>query len=242
MVRKIDILELETIQKNKRLIEIGVETDATRKNITTLECEMSELQSKKEYQEFIEIKRKIDSLSSERNEIKSKINDQFSKISRPLSKYSYISSFEKSMKKIMEDLIADPYQAISSQNKSAIIEILEATTKSVLAKNVSVKDYDKSVQQIEETINRIEEFLMLKDAFNKKVSSLESNLQIFNAELLESYEKNLQKAKLNLIDLETANKKIEKDIEQNKTQIDSSKSQIQTSLNSLSSTKITIRS
>ena len=142
----------------------------------------------------------------------------------------------------MEDLIADPYQAISSQNKSAIIEILEATTKSVLAKNVSVKDYDKSVQQIEETINRIEEFLMLKDAFNKKVSSLESNLQIFNAELLESYEKNLQKAKLNLIDLETANKKIEKDIEQNKTQIDSSKSQIQTSLNSLSNAKITIRS
>ena len=242
MVRKIDALELEVIQKNKRLIEIDAETDATRKNITTLEREILELQSKKEYQEFLEIKRKIDSLSSERNEIKSKINDQFSKISRPLSKYSYISSFEKSVKKIMEDLIADPYQAISNQNKSAIIEILEATTKSVLAKNVSVKDYDKSVQQIEETINRLEEFLTLKDVFNKKVSNLESNLQIFNAELLESKERNLQKAKSNIIDFESASRKIGNDIEQNNAQINSLKSQIQTSLNKLSNTKVTIKS
>ena len=242
MVRKIDALEHEIMQKNKRLTEIDAETDATRKNITTLEREILELQSRKEYQEFLEIKRKIDSLSNERNEIKSKINDQFSKISRPLSKYSYISSFEKSIKKIMEDLIADPYQAISSQNKSAIIEILEATTKSVLAKNVSVKDYDKSVQQIEETINRLEEFLILKDTFNKKVSSLESNLQIFNAELLESKEKNLQKAKSNITDLESASKKIGNDVEQNNVQINSLKSQIQTSLNKLSSTKVIIKS
>jgi len=242
MIRKIDALELEVIQKNKRLTEINAETDTTRKNITTLEREILELQSSKEYQEFLEIKRKIDSLSSERNEIKSKINDQFSKISRPLSKYSYISSFEKSMKKIMEDLIADPYQAISSQNKSAIIEILEATTKSVLAKNVSVKDYDKSIQQIEETINRLEEFLTLKDAFNKKVSSLESNLQIFNAELLESKERNLQKAKSNITDFESTSKKIGNDIEQNNAQINNLKSQIQTSLNKLSNTKVTIKS
>jgi len=242
MIRKIDALELEVIQKNKRLTEINAETDTTRKNITTLEREILELQSSKEYQEFLEIKRKIDSLSSERNEIKSKINDQFSKISRPLSKYSYISSFEKSMKKIMEDLIADPYQAISSQNKSAIIEILEATTKSVIAKNVSVKDYDKSIQQIEETINRLEEFLTLKDAFNKKVSSLESNLQIFNAELLESKERNLQKAKSNITDFESTSKKIGNDIEQNNARINNLKSQIQTSLNKLSNTKVTIKS
>ena len=146
------------------------------------------------------------------------------------------------MKKIMEDLIADPYQAISSQNKSAIIEILEATTKSVLAKNVSVKDYDKSIQQIEETINKLEEFLTLKDAFNKKVSSLESNLQIFNAELLESKERNLQKAKSNITDFESTSKKIGNDIEQNNAQINNLKSQIQTSLNKLSNTKVTIKS
>ena len=139
IVRKIDVLELEVIQKNKRLTEINAETDTTRKNITTLEREILELQSSKEYQEFLEIKRKIDSLSSERNEIKSKINGQFSKISRPLSKYSYISSFEKSMKKIMEDLIADPYQAISSQNKSAIIEILEAPQNQYLQKMYLLK-------------------------------------------------------------------------------------------------------
>ncbi|MGI0073920.1 MAG: hypothetical protein ACREA3_08915 [Nitrosotalea sp.] len=241
MIRKIDVLGLEITQKSKRLTEINNETDEMKKNITTLEHDILEFVSKKEYHEFLEIKRKIDSLSIEKNEIKNKINAQFSKISRPLSKYSYISSFEKPMKKMMEELVADPYQVILSQNKSAIIEILEATTKSVLAGNVSVKDSDKSVQQIEETINRLDEFLMLKEAFNKKMSSLESNLHIFDAELLESKEKNLQKAKSNLTDLESASKKIEKEIEQNKSQINSLKSQLEISLNQLSHTKITIK-
>jgi chromosome segregation ATPase len=241
MIRKIDVLEIEIAQKSKRIIEINNEIGETKKNIATLEHDISELASKKEYHEFLEIKRKIDSSSIEKNEIKSKINAQFLKISRPLSKYSYISSFEKPMKKMMEELVADPYQVILSQNKNAIIEILEATTKSVLAGNVSVKDSDKSIQQIEETIDRLDEFLMLKETFNKKMSSLESNLHIFNTESLESKEKNLLKTKSNLTDLESTSKKIEIEIEQNKAQINSLKSQLEISLNQQSHMKIIIK-
>jgi len=36
-----------------------------------------------------------------------------------------------------------------------VIEILQATIKSVVAGNVSVKDSQKAVEQIEETINRL---------------------------------------------------------------------------------------
>ncbi len=242
LVRKINALKLENEQKNKRLNEVTNDIDETKKDITTLEHDILELRSKQEYQEFLEIKKKIDLLSHEKNNIKNRIDAQFSKISRPLSKYSYISSFEKPMKKMMEGLVSDPYQVILTQNKSAIIEILEATTKSVLAGNVSVKDSDKTIQQIEETIGKLNEFLMLKEEYTSKLSALESNLHIFDAGLLESREKNVQKAKSNLADLEISSKKLKREIEENNNQINSVKSELAVNLSRLSDTKMAIKS
>jgi hypothetical protein len=241
-MKKIDLLKLENTQKDKRLAEIVNEIDKTKKNIAALDRDMIELKSKQEYQEFLQIKKKIDLLSGERKDIKDKIDSQFLKISRPLSKYTYISSFEKPMKKMMEELLADPYQVISVQNKSAIIDILEATTKSVLAGNISVKDSDKSIQQIEETITRLDEFLMLKETYANKLSYLESSLRIFDARLLESKERDLQKTKSNLSDLESSAKKIESEIEENVAQISNVKSELETSLSHLAHTKMTIKS
>jgi predicted nucleic acid-binding Zn-ribbon protein len=241
-IKKIDGLNCEITQKSKRLTEVINEMDETKKSITNLEQSILELRAKREYQEFLDIKKKINLLDDERNNIKSKIDAQFSKISRPLSKYSYVSSLEKPMKRLMEELIADPYLAISIQNKFVIIEILEAATKSVLAGNISVKDSDKSVQQIEETINRLDEFLSLKEAHSKKLYSLESDLRVFDVALLGSKEKNLERAKSNLVDLESYSKKIETEIEGNKNQINNIKSRLETSLNHLSNKRMIIKS
>lgn len=242
LIKKVDLLRTENEQKNKRLKEVVSEIDDTKRNIVALEHDIQELRSKKEYHEFLEIKKKIDLLSHEKTNIKNKIDAQFSKISRPLSKYSYISALEKPMKKLMEELISDPYQVISVQNKSAIIEILEATTKSVLAGNTSVKDSDKAIQQIEETITRLDEFLALKEAYTSRLSDLESNLHVFDAEFLESKDKALQKAKSNLTDLEISSKKLEREMEENNNQINSVKSEIEVSLSRLSKTKMAIKS
>jgi predicted nucleic acid-binding Zn-ribbon protein len=241
LIKKIEILSLEYSQKNKRLTEVITEIEWTKQNIKTYEHDIAELRSKKEYQEFLEIKKKIDLLSHERNEIKSKIDTQFLKISRPLSKYTYVSSLEKPLKKMMEELGSNPYQVILPQNKSAIIEILVATSKSVLAGNVSVKDADKAVQQIKETIDMLDEFLMLKEAYANKLSGLESNLRVFDVILLESKEKDLQKARSNLLDLESTSKKVEKEIEENRTQINTTKSDVEASLSRLSKIKMTIK-
>lgn len=242
LIKKVDSLRTENEQKNRRLKEVVNEIDDTKRTIVTLEHDIQELRSKKEYHEFLEIKKKIDLLSHEKINIKNKIDAQFSKISRPLSKYSYISALEKPMKKLMEELISDPYQVISVQNKSAIIEILEATTKSVLAGNTSVKDSNKAIQQIEETITRLDEFLTLKEAYTSKLSHLKSNLHVFDAELLESKDKELQKAKSNLTDLETSSKKLEIEMEENNNQINSVKSEIEVSLSRLSKTRVVIKS
>ncbi|MDE1764961.1 MAG: hypothetical protein KGI27_01670 [Thaumarchaeota archaeon] len=240
-IQKIHDFKKETVQKEHRSNEITREKSETADAITRLEQDILELKSRPEYSQFLEIKQKIDSMSHEKHEIRDKIGAQFSKISRPLNKYSYVSSFDKPMRKIMEEIIADPYDALSPENKESVIEILQAVTKSVVAGNVSVKDSDRSAELVEETIERLDEFLGLKSAYAKKISDLEDKLGIFDAKKIEEKEKDIEKARSNMIGLETSHKKLEKEISENRIQLDSTRIELEKSLTHLNKGKVIVK-
>ncbi|HJT10961.1 MAG TPA: hypothetical protein VJ771_09310 [Candidatus Nitrosotalea sp.] len=240
-IKKMQSLELEKKHKTHRLDEVATEKSEAADTISRLESEIAKLKSSPEYHQFLEVRKKIDSLAHEKYEIRDKVAAQFSKISRPLNKYSYVSSFDKPMKKLMEELIADPYQVISAENKESIIEILQATTKSVVAGNVSVKDSDKSVETIEETIERLDEFLKLKSTYAKKISDLESGLHVFDVKNLEEKEASLEKTKTNLRDLESSHEKLGKEISDVYSQIDAAKLELEKTLTFLNKDKVIVK-
>lgn len=241
LIKKIDNLKIEERQENHRLVEIRNKKNEMLHTVTRLELEIDELKAKPEYREFVEVRKKIDLLSHEKHEIRKKIDTQFIKISRPLSKYSYVSSFDKPMKKLMEELISDPYEVISIHNKESVIEILQAVAKSVVAGNVSVKDSDKAIELIEETIDRLDEFLKLKAAFAKKISDLEVSLNVFDVKTLEAKEKELGKARSNISDLEASNEKIEKEIKENELEHNTIKLEIERKMTRLNNGKVIIK-
>ena len=185
----------EIEKKNQGLLEIKKEIENHLKTIQKLEDDTNNLKSKTEYKEYLKIKNEIESLAPESNKIKHEIDAQFSKISRPLGKYSYISSLEKPLRKIMEIMIEEPSQAITSENKGSIIEVLQAVVKGVVSGNVSVKDSQKAVEQIEETISRLDEFLKMKQSYLQKLSTLESKMDIFDIKTLQEVERTLQKTR-----------------------------------------------
>jgi DNA repair exonuclease SbcCD ATPase subunit len=229
------------LQKTNRILEINTEIETLKNNIIHLERQIHDLKSKKEYAKFLEIKNKIDSLSSEKSDIKNIIDAQFSKISRPLGKYSYISSFEKPIRKMMEELVEDPYQVISPQNKGTIIQILEAVSKSVVSGAISVKDTDKSLEQIQETISRLDEFIALKESYSTKVSTLEKDLVIFDIKLLESKENDLQKAKTDHANMENLKKKLESEVNDGNKVLEKHVSEIQSGLSQVTNSKIILK-
>src|SRR6266852_8608411 len=110
----------EIDNKNHRLLELQKQITNHKNTISNLEQDIEHLKSTKEYQEFLSVKKEMESLMPEKKHIKNVINEQFSKISRPLGKYSYISSLEKPLKIIMEHLVEEPYEVITIENKNAI--------------------------------------------------------------------------------------------------------------------------
>jgi DNA repair exonuclease SbcCD ATPase subunit len=240
-VEKIKKSKKDIDDKNHRLIELQKEVEDHKNTINNLEQDIRNLKSTNEYQEFLNVKKDIESLMPEKNAIKNEINLQFSKISRPLGKYSYISSLEKPLKIIMDRLVAEPSDVITSENKNAIIEILQATVKSVVAGNVSVKDSQKAAEQIEETISRLDEFINLKHNLAKKMNEFESKFVIFNIRDLEEKEKKVTRTKENIIQSESSLKILEKEISEESKRPPKIAHDVEAKINEISKTRITLK-
>ena len=146
--------------------------------------DIKNLKNSNEYSEFLEIKEKINSLFSLRNKIKTEVELQFSKISRPLNKYVYVSSMDKPQKKLLMGLIENPYDVITASNKPVLVQILESVRKAVQSNSISVKDITKSVSQIDELLTKFDVIIQEISTFAKSKNDLENKLSIFNVEKL----------------------------------------------------------
>lgn len=225
--------------KNNIITSTKVEIQNSIKTIQSLEDDIKNLKASNSYIEFLNIKKELELLEVEKDRIKHEMDFQFSKISRPLGKYSYVSSLEKPLKLVMEKMNENPYDAITVETKNAVVEVLQSVIKSVVAGNVSVKDTDKSVEQIEETIIRLDEFLKLKNDLSNKKIALEQKIQ-FSSKDLEEKEKNLTRAKERQALLESEITNLENQINETTKLIPQIIKNIESKLSEILGTKFTI--
>ena len=205
--------EIEKQIRRKSQLEELFNTE--QQNLTELDNEVKQLKSSSEYEQFLEIKEKINETSNLEKSTKKNIEEQFIKISRPLNKYVYISSLDKPLKIMAEELAASPYDVISQINESNIITILNSVQSGIVSGAVSVKDIEKSKQAINDIQSSLSDFIKQKSAFVEKKSQLGENLTVFDNEKLHILEGNLIKSKFNISDIESKLVSIEKQIDRN---------------------------
>ena len=241
MYEKIKGSQQDVEEKNKELSKIKEEIKNYGKIIQNIELEIQNSKSKSEYQEFLKIRKETDALALEEDKIKHEIDLQFSKISRPLGKYSYISSLEKPLKRIMEELIANPSKVLVQENKDSVVEVLHAVIKAAVAGSVSVKDTTKAVQLIEETIDRLDEFLKMRSDLSQKRGSYENRLGIFNINELEEKERELIKTREKKRHAESVVKNLENAVNDVTLQIPQLVQDIEIKLKEISGTRVTLK-
>ena len=202
------IIEYEQFQES--LVVLHDRKESTKKNIQKL-IEMNKniideietLKNSKEYTAYLKIKEEINSFHSIRLEIKNQIDSQFANISRPMNKYIYISSLDKLQKKLLENLINNPIDVLTDENKDGIIQILEAVIKNVKSESISVKNIEKSLNQLSQTISLVDEFIDKINKCSQSKIDAENRLSVFNYANLEKKELDLTKNKNNKNDTES---------------------------------------
>jgi len=239
------ILQVNQIKKGQemqkeRLIKTHELLNSQEKKIESAENNIKRLKTSYEHSEFLNIKNNIAKLDSEKSQIKNDIDLQFTKISRPLGKYSYISSLEKPQKLLMEKLIQNPINVLTKENKPNIVIILESTKKGVETGSISVKDAKKSAVQINEIINILDNFINKISEFNKKRTNLENSLKVFDVKELNAKESELSNAINDKNDLKKRIQNIENELSQSKKKIPNLILDIEKKLREVSSIQYTI--
>ncbi|MBI5698231.1 MAG: hypothetical protein HZC29_07105 [Thaumarchaeota archaeon] len=207
--------------------------DSTQKQI-------SELSSSAEYGRFLELHNKIKQIKSEEEKLNKEIDDEFSKVSRPLGKYVYVTSLEKPLKAILERLVERPSQVLATESKDAIVTILESCMKGILSGTVSVKETDKSVDYITNLVSILDGLMSKKNSFKSQIDEIERNTTVFDSGKLGSLEKQLAKAKSDREDAQIKIKNLKSDLEQKTAQKQKLLQDLESSLERLDGTKYEI--
>ena len=181
------------MEKNKRISELELEINSSQEKIKELEIIIDQIKSSKKYEEFLKTKKKLDSFEESKHQINDEIGIQFTKISRPLSRYEYVSSLDKDQKSLLNHLINNPFEALIPSNKDSIIVILENVKKGISSGSISVKDVDKSMTSITETEESLESLIGKVTNYLERKKKIQNDLRELENKELYSHEHQLEK-------------------------------------------------
>ena len=222
-------------KQERRKMELEKLVEEEQQNEAKLQKDIEEMKSSNNYKEFLDIKENIASVSIEEKSIKKKIEEQFLKISRPLNKYVYVSSLDKPLKKMTENLTLSPYDVLSAENISDINKILDSVRSGVESGSVSVKDVEKSKQAINDIQDLLPQLIAQKAEFIQKKDNLNESLTIFDNDRLVTITHNLEKSRFNISDRESKISIIRQQIDSSKSSVHDMISKLELNLKQASS-------
>ena len=231
----------EIVEKTQHIDKLKEFQNECVDTINLTEQKIVSMRSLPQFTKLLECQKQIKQVAVQQGGLNKEIDDEFSKISRALGKYVYVSSLEKPFKVILEKLIANHADTISSENKDAIVTVLESCMKGIMSGTVSVKETDKSVAQITNLISLLDDFIARKTALQSQSKGLQEKLGIFDSRQLEELERQLERAKLDKADTESKIKTLQADLDNDYNQRQNLIEDLQSSLEGASGTKYTIQ-
>ena len=171
-----------------------------KKKIIKFGNEINEIKNSSDYKTYLDVKSQLSDYDSEEIKIRHHIDDEFTKISRPLGKFVHISSHDKELKVLTAKLASTPYDVLDKDNLSGIKNIFDSIVIGIDSGSVSVKDISKSKDSVAEIKNLIPSLISMKETFETKKHELFVKLEIFDSKSFQTTENNLKREQSNVSD------------------------------------------
>ncbi len=240
MLLKINSLKQERIDKTKRNTETQENLKSLQDKKASLQNLMEEIHSSENYKKYVDLQNKLNDFIKQKSKIKSEIDSQFTKISRPLGRYAYASSLDKDQNRVLSALVDNPIDALIPENLDSIVLILENIRKAVSSGSISVKDTQKTLTQLTETEESLDGFIQKVSEYSTVFDSMQQEVENLKPENLTSTENELSKTNDFENDANKKSKTILSEIDEIESQIPALISNIENKLQIFSSTRYTI--
>ena len=240
MLDKIKSHNKELSDKRKRHTEILDNLKSFEERKTVLQSSLDEIHSSDNFKKFVDLENKLNAFANQKSKIKSEIDTQFTKISRPLGRYAYGSSLDKEQNAILSTLVDDPFDALRSENSDTIIVILENIRKAITSGSISVKDTEKTLLQLTETEESLDGFIKNVSDYSNIFNSMKTELSELKPDNLTSLENEFSKNTNSQNDSNLKSKTILSEIDEINSQIPELISKIEGKLRIFSNSKYVI--
>ena len=240
MLNKITSLNQELDDKTKRNIEISNNLKLFAEKKISLQSSIDEIHSSENFKKYVDLQKKLNEFTNQKSKIKSEIDTQFTKISRPLGRYAYASSLDKDQTRVLSTLVDNPFDALVSANSDTIIVILENIKKGISSGSISVKDTEKTLSQLTETEESLDSFIQKVYDYSTAFNSMKKDLDELKPQNLTLLENDFTKNIDSENDANLKSKTILSEITEINSKIPEIISQIEGKLQLFSSTKYSI--
>lgn len=218
MISKLD-LSAQEITDIKNHISKLQESDTSAKDLhATTQKQIADIRASPAYLQYLDMESKIAQIKSQEKKFDHEIDDEFSKISRPLGKYVYVTSLDKPLKSILERLVERPSQVLATESKASITTILESCMKGIVSGTVSVKETDKSVDHITHLMSSLDAMISKKASIQSQIQDVEREASLFDRKQLDALEKQLAKSKSDSEDTQAKIKNLQSELDQKSSQ------------------------
>jgi hypothetical protein len=242
MLNKIKSLNQEHADKTKRNVEILDNLESIKDKQIMLQNSIDEIHSSEDFKKYVALENKLNEFTNQKSKIKSEIDTQFTKISRPLGRYAYASSLDKDQDRILSTLVKNPFDVLTSENSDTIILILENIKKGISSGAISVKDTEKTLSQLTETEESLNGFIQKISGYTDIFNSMKNDLNDLKVQNLASLESEFSKNNDSENDANLKSKTILSEINEINSGIHQLTSKIEDKLQSFSNTKYSISS
>ena len=227
-------------EQSQKIIETSENINSLQEKISLTQKSIDTIRSSDTYKKYLDLKNTLNVFSDQKSKIKNQINTQFTKISRPLSRYEYASSLDKDQKNILSILVAEPFNVLTAQNKDSIIVILENVRKGVSSGSISVKDSDKTFSQITEIEESLDVFIKQISEYHEKYERMQNDLNSLIPSDMISLEEKLAKITSLKDESQSKSKTYQDEIDEIDSKIPKLVSEIEEKLRKFSNTRYTI--
>lgn len=227
-------------EKLQKITDVNENAKSTQEKINDIQNSIDHIKSSEDYKKYLDLKNTLNEFATQKSKIKDQINTQFTKISRPLSRYEYASSLDKDEKNVLSILVTEPFDVLSFDNKDSIIMILENIRKAVSSGSISVKDVDKTFSQITEIEESLDGFIKQVLEYNEKYQEMKNNVNSLMPDNLGSLEDDLEKNTLLFDEYRLKSKTFQDEIDEIDSKIPELVSKIEQKLRQFSNTRYTV--
>lgn len=168
--------------------EIRDELGSLTNKKAELERKIEDYKRTERYNQYLKDKEVMERAGNAINNILSELNAAFSRISRPLSKYSYELGLDKESNILMQSVMESPANLMADDKANNIMEILNKVKDAMQKGRIVTKNPERDVENINTLANNLHDYVKQYKDYYSNMQELRNKTSVIDNELERMYE------------------------------------------------------